>query len=63
MKCLILFSGKNNKNIINLSSAENAQRVVKVNHFPCFQSQHSSLVFTVNRAFCSLYSIAFSGHL
>ena len=33
MKCLILFSGKNKKNIINLSSAENAQRVVKVkNH-------------------------------
>ena len=32
MKCQILFSGKNKKNIINLSSAENAQRVVKVNH-------------------------------
>ena len=31
MKCHILFSGKNNKNIVNLSSAENAQRVVKVN--------------------------------
>ena len=31
MKCHILFSGKNKKNIINLSSAENAQRVVKVN--------------------------------
>ena len=30
MKCQILFSGKNNKNIINLPSAENAQRVVKV---------------------------------
>ena len=29
MKCRILFSGKNKKNIINLS-AENAQRVVKV---------------------------------
>ena len=29
MKCLILFSGKNKKNI-NLSSAELAQRVVKV---------------------------------
>ena len=28
MKCQILFSGKNKKNIINLSSAENAQRVV-----------------------------------
>ena len=31
MKCHSLFSGKNKKNIINLSSAENAQRVVKVN--------------------------------
>ena len=30
MKCQILFSGKNKKNIINLSSAENAQRVVKI---------------------------------
>ena len=34
MTCQILFSGKNKKNIINLSSAENAQRVVKVKpHF------------------------------
>ena len=32
MKCHILFSGKNKKNIINLSSAENAQRVVKVKY-------------------------------
>ena len=32
MKCQILFTGKNKKNIINLSSAENAQRVVKVKH-------------------------------
>ena len=32
MKCQILFSGKNKKNIINLPSAENAQRVVKVKH-------------------------------
>ena len=30
MKCQILFSGKNKKNIINLSSAELAKRVVKV---------------------------------
>ena len=30
MKCQILFSGKNKKNITNLSSAELAQRVVKV---------------------------------
>ena len=33
MKCQIQFSGKNKKNIINLSSAENAQRVVKVKPF------------------------------
>ena len=31
MKCQILFSGKNKKKNIILSSAENAQRVVKVN--------------------------------
>ena len=31
MKCQILFSRKNKKNIINLSSADFAQRVVKVN--------------------------------
>ena len=30
MKCQILFSGKNKKIIINLSSAEFAQRVVNV---------------------------------
>ena len=32
MKCQILFSGKNKKNTINLSSAELALRVVKVKH-------------------------------
>ena len=31
MKCQILFAGKNKKNIINLLSAELAQRVIKVN--------------------------------
>ena len=31
MKCLTLFSGKNKKNIANLSSAELAKRGVKVN--------------------------------
>ena len=30
MKCPILFSGKNNKNITNLSSAELAKRIVMV---------------------------------
>ena len=33
MKCQNLFSGKNKKNIINLSSAELAQGVVKVFFF------------------------------
>ena len=34
MKCQILFSWKNKKNIINLPSAKLAKRVVKVNcHF------------------------------
>ena len=32
MKCQMLFSGENMKNIINLSSAELAQRVVKVKY-------------------------------
>ena len=31
MKCRILFSGKNEKNISNLSSAELAQRAMRVN--------------------------------
>ena len=46
MKCQILFSGKNKKNIINLSSAENAQRVVKVkvNSVEPAQMPHSSIL-------------------
>ena len=32
MECQILFTGKNKKNIIDLSFAENAHRVVKVKH-------------------------------
>ena len=45
MKCQILFSGKSKKNIINLSSAENAQRVVKVNLLPLSaNSQDDKLV-------------------
>ena len=32
MKCQILFSRKNKKNIISLPSAKNAQRVVKVKY-------------------------------
>ena len=33
MKCQILLSGKNKRNIIKLSSAELAQRVVKVKEY------------------------------
>ena len=32
MKCQIMFSGKNTKNIINLSSDELDQRVVSLNY-------------------------------
>ena len=38
MKCQILFSGKNKKNNIILSSAENAQRVVKVKYFKVYNA-------------------------
>ena len=41
MKCQILFSGKNKKNIINLSSAENAQRVVKVKYRDTLTPYHT----------------------
>ena len=37
MKCQILFSGKSKKNIINLSSAELAQRVVLVKTYCPFE--------------------------
>ena len=33
MKCQILFSGKNKKNLINLLSAESAHSVLSVNVF------------------------------
>ena len=44
MKCQSLFSGKNKKNIINILSAEFAQRVVIVNMFSsiCFETFGSS---------------------
>ena len=35
MKCQILFSGKNKKTVINLSSAELARRMIKVK-YPVF---------------------------
>ena len=33
MKCLILFSGKNDKNIVNLSSADFAESVLSVKNY------------------------------
>ena len=39
MKCQILFSGENKKTIINLSSAELAQRMVKVKNWSWHQHQ------------------------
>ena len=60
MKCQTLFSGKNKKNIINLSSAENAQRVVKVNPLnACHSIVDDKFViffFQRNRAVLSLKS-------
>ena len=44
MKCQILFSGKNKKNNIILSSAENAQRVVKVK-MPATKTADNILIF------------------
>ena len=44
MKCQILFLVENKKNIIHLSSAENAQRVVKVKYW-------DTLTFTTLWAF------------
>ena len=38
MKCQILFSGKNKKYINDLSSAEFAHRVVKINHLFVYQT-------------------------
>ena len=48
MKCQILFSGKNKKNIINLSSAENAQRVVKV-------KLRSKILIVLNMKYTSIH--------
>ena len=40
MKCQFLFSGKNKKNNINLSSAEIALRVVKIKTVLCTRCQN-----------------------
>ena len=45
MKCQILFSGEKKEKTINLSSAEVAQRVAKVNHRCRVQTQF--VVFVV----------------
>ena len=45
MKCQILFSGKTKKNNIILPSAENAQRVVKVNVHGLSIIGSASLIF------------------
>ena len=52
MKCQILFSGKNKKNVINLSSAENDQRVVKANQCnktPVLVMSTSSVLFRISK--------------
>ena len=45
MKCQSLFSGKNKKNILNLSSAELAQRVVKINKELFFSALHIAAMY------------------
>ena len=42
IKCQNLFSGKNKENIINLSSADLAHRVVKIDHMDCCIDRFSS---------------------
>ena len=53
MKLQILFSGKTKKNIINLSSAELAQRVVKINQ--CLYFAGSLMAFK-RSCICLCYS-------
>ena len=46
MKCQNLFSGKNKKNIINVSSVELAKKVTKVTYVECQdRSAHQRLCF------------------
>ena len=51
MKCQILFSGKNKKNIINLSSPELAKRMVKV-------KERASKILSFKQIFLSNTSLA-----
>ena len=46
MKCWILLSGKNEKNIINLLSADYAQRVVKVKQLYIHHLSPLSLIYS-----------------
>ena len=55
MKCQILFSRKNKKNIINLLSAENAHRVVKVKFFPFRSVSQYLLVLQVIFGTCEVF--------
>ena len=57
MKCQILFSEKNKKNIINLSSAENAQRVVRLKRYNCIRQSENVCIQSNMR----LYPILVSG--
>ena len=52
MKCQRLFSGKNNKNIINLSSAEFAQRVVKFKEYGLYIYMYMKLFIVGLFSFC-----------
>ena len=49
MKCQILFSEKNKKNITNLSSAELAKRVVKIKAIISSRKLSEILIFIFSR--------------
>ena len=67
MECQNLFSGKNKKNIINLSSFELAQRVVKVKisaifkYFPYFFSLKTDFDVSCKETICMKCQNLFSG--
>ena len=76
MKCQILFLLKNKKNIINLSSAENAQRVIKVkwqtvqtmiricsSHMPLFCQELWCMKFLDNYCINPILATHVYGHL
>ena len=54
MKCHTLFSGKRKKNIVNLWSAELAQRVVKVKHLWLMSLLYYICYFRICISFLSL---------